>query len=49
MQKLVCTCHDLVFVIPENDKEFYDDYSHEQILSCEEHLKKFPNCVLVKK
>jgi hypothetical protein len=48
MQKLVCVNHDLVFEIPESDQEFYVDYLHEQILSCEEHLKKFPDCVLVR-
>ena len=48
MQKLVCTCHDLVFEIPENDQEFYDNHLHEQILSCKEHLNQFPDCVLVR-
>jgi hypothetical protein len=47
MQKFVCTCHDLVFEIPDNDQEFYDDHLHEQILSCKEHLNQFPDCVLV--
>jgi len=48
MQKLVCTCHELVFVIPSNDQEYHDDTLHEQILSCEKHLNKFPDCILVR-
>ena len=47
MQKLVCTCHRVVFEIPTSEQEYYDDHLHEQILLCEKHLYAFPECVLV--
>jgi len=47
MQKLVCTCHGVAFEIPTNEQEYYDAHIHEQILSCEDHLNQFPDCILV--